>query len=72
MWKQNRTGSAFQCARELARQISRTQKEGIRYVSSKTSFAAGVERFARSDPAFAVTIDHWDQDPFLLGTPAAR
>jgi hypothetical protein len=69
IWKQNRTGTAFQWARELARQISRTEKERIRYVSSKTSFAAGVERFARSDPAFAVTIERWDQDPFLLGTP---
>jgi hypothetical protein len=69
IWNQNRIGTAFQWARELARQISRAEKERIRYVSSKTSFAAGVERFARSDPAFAVTIEHWDQDPFLLGTP---
>jgi putative DNA primase/helicase len=69
IWKQNRTGTAFQWARELPRQISRTEKERIRYVSSKTSFAAGVERFARSDPVFAVTIDIWDPDPWLLGTP---
>lgn len=38
-------------------------------MTSKTSFAAGVERFARSDTTFAVTADHWDRDPFLLGTP---
>jgi putative DNA primase/helicase len=42
----------------------------IRYTTSKISFAGGVERFARSDPVFAVTIDVWDTDPWLLGTPA--
>ena len=35
----------------------------VRYVTSKTSFAAGVERFARHDPAFAVSIEVWDTDP---------
>jgi putative DNA primase/helicase len=36
---------------------------------SKTTFAAGVEKFAKSDPTFAVTIEAWDRDPWLLGTP---
>jgi hypothetical protein len=37
----------------------------------KTAFAAGVERFAQVDRAFAVTADHWHRDPMLLGTPGA-
>jgi len=35
----------------------------------KSTVAAGVERFARADPAHAVTGDCWDIDPMLLGTP---
>jgi putative DNA primase/helicase len=68
-WKPNKTGAAFQWARELAREMAVTQPDKVRYVTSKTSFAAGVERFARSDEAFAVTVEAWDSDPFLLGTP---
>jgi putative DNA primase/helicase len=69
IWRENRTGLAFHWARELARDLAKTEPDKVRYISSKTSFAAGVERFARSDPAFAVTSDKWDKDPFLLGTP---
>jgi putative DNA primase/helicase len=35
----------------------------------KAAFAAGVERLAQSDRAFAVTADLFDRDPWLLGTP---
>ena len=63
-WRQNRTDLAFHYARELARTLGEGQK-----VTSKTSFAGGVERFSRADPALAVTAEHWDQDPWLLGTP---
>jgi putative DNA primase/helicase len=69
IWCQNRTGISFQWGRELARDLAAREPDRVRYVTSKTSFAAGVERFARSDPAFAVTSDNWDRDPMLLGTP---
>jgi putative DNA primase/helicase len=69
-WLQNRTGLAFQFARELSRDLAIREPDRVRYVASKTSFAGGVERFARSDPAFAVTSQYWDKDPMLLGTPA--
>lgn len=68
-WTANRTGLAFQWARDLVRDISKNEPDKIRYVSSRTSFAAGVERFVRSDPAFAVTMEYWDRNPLLLGTP---
>jgi putative DNA primase/helicase len=70
IWKQNRTELAFQFARQLARDIATSESDRVRYVTSKTSFALGVERFARSDPAFAVTSEKWDADPMLLGTPS--
>jgi putative DNA primase/helicase len=69
LWQQNRTGLAFQWARELARHLSKDKPDKTRFITSKTSFAAGVERFARNDPVFATTIEFWDQDLFLLGTP---
>jgi len=69
LWRQNRTGIAFQWARALVRDLASREDDRIRYISSKTSFASGVERFAKSDPAFAVTNGFWDVDQMLLGTP---
>lgn len=68
-WKPNRTGVAFQWARELARELCRDEAPKTRFISSRTSFAAGVEKFCRCDPRFAVTMEGWDSDPWLLGTP---
>lgn len=68
-WAPNRSGIAFQWARELAREMSVREADKTRFIVSKTSFAAGVERFARVDPVFAVTVEGWDADPWLLATP---
>jgi putative DNA primase/helicase len=68
-WSQDRTGIAFQWARELNRRLAENQDERKRYITHKTAFASGVERFAKVDPQIAVTIDYWDRDPWLLGTP---
>jgi putative DNA primase/helicase len=56
VWKQDRTGRAFTWARELAREMAQFEPSKVRHLTSKTSFAAGVEKFARSDDAFAVTM----------------
>lgn len=68
-WKCERTGLAFSWARELAREMAKAEPNKVRLISSKTSFAGGVERFARTDRAFAVTSEIWDQNIYLLGTP---
>ncbi len=68
-WVPNRCGVAFQWARELAREMRAGEPAKTQFIVSKVSFASGVERFARSDPTFAVTIEGWDPDPWLLGTP---
>nr|WP_248114318.1 phage/plasmid primase, P4 family [Bradyrhizobium sp. 2S1]MCK7667574.1 phage/plasmid primase, P4 family [Bradyrhizobium sp. 2S1] len=68
-WAKDQIGTAFQWARELARQLAENQEAGRRYIAGKTSFASGVERFAKVDPRMAVIIDYWDRDPLLLGTP---
>jgi putative DNA primase/helicase len=64
-WKREGTGLALEWARQLARKLSDGQPASVR----KTAFASGVERFARVDRTFAVTSDHWDRDPLLLGAP---
>ena len=69
IWREDKTGIAFHWARKLARHLSENEDDRIRYVTSRTSFAGGVERFARHDPIFARTIEAWDRDPWLLGTP---
>jgi putative DNA primase/helicase len=68
-WQKDQTGIAFHWARELARQLAEDQDERKRYITNKTSFASGVERFAKVDPKMAVTIEYWDHDAWLLGTP---
>ncbi len=68
-WVQDKVGVAFQYARKLARQLTKDQDRRKRYITGKTSFASGVERFAKHDPKVRVTADYWDTDPWLLGTP---
>jgi putative DNA primase/helicase len=45
------------------------QSTKSRLTANKTNFASGVERFARSDRAFACDSSEWDPHHFLLGTP---
>jgi putative DNA primase/helicase len=68
VWSVDRKGIAFHWARELARQLSSSQDPRKRYITSRTSFARGVEKFAKHDPRVAVTSEDWDCDPFPLGT----
>lgn len=69
VWKKNGTARAFHYARELARQMAENQDRKTEITARKAAFAGAVERFARADPAFAVTSEIWDRDPMLLGTP---
>jgi putative DNA primase/helicase len=68
-WQIEKTGLAFEWAREQARELAERESPKARFIISKTSFATGVERFSRADRTFAVTADGFDADPFLLGTP---
>jgi putative DNA primase/helicase len=65
IWKRNNVGIAFDWARQLARRLAAEEPDRIRYATSKTNFAAGVERFSRSAEPFRVEADYWDRDPFL-------
>ena len=49
--------------------MAESQDRKTEITARKAAFAGAVERFARADPAFAVTAEIWDRDPWLLGTP---
>ncbi|MGY4503743.1 P4 family phage/plasmid primase-like protein [Bradyrhizobium sp. GM24.11] len=68
-WKQDRTQFAFAEARDLSRELSRSQPQRTINITSKANFAGNVERFARADQELAVTQEVWDRDPFLIGAP---
>jgi putative DNA primase/helicase len=68
-WRQDKTTLAFEFARQLARELTLDQSPKSRTTANKVSFANGVEKFSRSDRAFAVDASEWDPNIFLLGTP---
>lgn len=68
-WRRDEVHVAFQFARKLGRELSQGGTNRDLREIRRVTFAGGVERFAQSDARLAVTIDAWDQDPFVLGTP---
>jgi putative DNA primase/helicase len=70
-WRMQKTPLAFHWVREICRDVAQDNNSAkVKAVLGKASTAGSVERFARADPALAVTADIWDQDHFLLGTPS--
>ena len=68
-WQLENTGLAFSWARDLVRQMAKDAPDKTKFISSKVSFASAVEKFARTDRAFAVTSEIWDKNNYLIGTP---
>jgi putative DNA primase/helicase len=68
-WVEDNCDLAFQWAREMARDMARDQDPRGKFIMGRVAFAGNVERYAKSDPAIAVTSEFWDRDPWLLGTP---
>lgn len=69
IWAKEQTGLAFHWARQMARALAEDQPAARRVKLNSTSFASGMEKFAKNDPDLAVTISYWDANPMLLGTP---
>lgn len=63
-WRPDRTDRGFHYAREIGRRMGDGKRQHC-----KAGVAAGAERFCRADPQLAVTSEHWDRNPWLLGTP---
>ena len=69
-WRQDKTRRAYAWTRELARELALDEATGARRTAGRAGFARGVEELASGDQGIAVVADDWDQDVFLLGTPA--
>src|SRR3984893_27958 len=68
-WQQERTRLAFAWARELIRDLTESEAIKVKALGRKTAFTSGVERFAQTDRAFAITTADWNRDRYLLATP---
>ncbi len=68
-WHRDDVKRAFQYAHNLAQRLAQGQEAKVAVACGRASFAGGVERIAQAKPALAVNADHWDADPWLLGTP---
>lgn len=71
-WTPDKTGIAFDRAREFVRRASKsniaTEKEQT--AMGRIAFTRAVEAFARADQRLAVHQGVWDADPWLMGVPA--
>ncbi len=75
LWRRDRTGAVPALIRALARErgtdpASRAATDRVGAACGGIAFIAGAERFARGEPALAVSAEAWGADPFLLGTPS--
>jgi putative DNA primase/helicase len=71
VWRFDDTMQAFDFARTICRQAAAECNEprvAAAVASAKT--VAAVERLAKADRRHAATVDQWDNDPWLLNTPA--
>lgn len=68
-WERDTKARAFDFVRRLGREMTEGSTPREMREVRKVTFAAGVERFAQGDQAFAVSAGDWDRDLFLLGTP---
>ena len=71
-WLLDETDSAFFAVRNFCRQRMHEaagQQRTLPIAMGKITFAASVEKAARSDPKLAVTSAVWDTNPWLLGVP---
>lgn len=69
-WRIDATASAFHQVRVYCRAL-RDGAEDAPKDMAKIGFVANVERAVRTDPRLAVSHEHWDKDPWLLGVPGS-
>jgi putative DNA primase/helicase len=67
-WRCEETALALDLARAIAARLVENEDDKTRRNAGRHSFAAGVEKFARADRAFAVTSAGFDRDDFLIET----
>ena len=71
VWRSDDTLQVLDLARRLCREIASKcgEVKVARYIASKKTVSAVVS-LARADRRIAATVEQWDDDPWLLNTPA--
>jgi phage/plasmid-associated DNA primase len=69
-WLTDERLETFDDARKICRATALQAETKARTRLSSASTVAAVERLARSDQRLAATVDQWDEDFWLLNTPA--
>ncbi len=70
-WQADETLETFHCVRQICREAAaECRKKGLSVSLASASTVAAVERLARYDRRLAATIDQWDQNLWVLNTPA--
>jgi len=64
-WKPEKTLLAFHYCREISRDMNQINSKDV----AKSSFARGVESFARASRTFATVTEQWDANNWALNTP---
>lgn len=67
-WAKDRTLKAFSMAQEVCKRAATPNRGSKDLFKAKTR--AAVVSLARENPLLAATIEQWDADPWLLGTPS--
>jgi putative DNA primase/helicase len=68
LWRSDEVRGVFFLLRSLAQEVGlEAARAAVRLGSA--AFIGGAEKIAKADPAFAVTHEDLDRDPWLLGTP---
>ena len=68
-WVQDDQSRAFAFARSVVRNAASKKRPKDRAKAGSSSFCSGVERLARTDQRIQATIETFDSNPWLLGTP---
>jgi putative DNA primase/helicase len=69
IWRTDETLEHLTRTREFLREIAETVDEATARTLRRADTVAKVVSLARSNPAQVATVDTWDADPWLLGTP---
>jgi putative DNA primase/helicase len=68
-WRIDEIRTVGHRVRLLVRELTEDKEFAVQRPARTAGFAESVERLMQRDPSHAVTQGHWDQDPWLLGTP---
>jgi putative DNA primase/helicase len=68
-WHIDETRKVADRIRIFVRKLTEDQEFAVQRMARKAGFVEAVERLTQCDPSHAVIHSHWDQDPWLLGTP---